>query len=370
MKILFYVNSLAPAGGVERVMAAHIRHAAANHHVVLLTKDDGRCFFELPPISRRSLSTSFIRSTQSRGRRILGVALSICRSVLELRRGLRAECPDVIYTSNIVNLLEVFLAQRSLRNVWSTEHSSFQGYNKIYRYLAEHLYRRVGMLSVPTTTDVAVYRSYDVDCIYLPNPVPFRSSQIAPLKAHSVICVGRLTDDKRHDLLLRLWAQIVSACPDWQLRIFGNGENRQALLSQTRNLGIESTVSIHEPVEGIQAEYSRSSFLVLTSRSEGFGMVLVEAMACGVPCLAFDCPSGPRDIVSDGVNGFLVGLGDDAQFVRRAVSLMSDEALRRRLGAEARTSVQKFDESRVFALIDTQILPRFAPASPDASPHH
>lgn len=239
MKILFYVNSLAPAGGVERVMTSHIRHAAAGHEVVLLTKDDGRCFFELPPISRRSLATSFIRSAQSRGRRILEAALSISQSVWKLRRELRTERADVVYTSNIVNLLEVFLAQRNLRNVWSTEHSSFNGYNGIYKYLAERLYRRVGVLSVPTNTDVAVYRSFGVDCIHLPNPVPFRSSQIAPLQAHAVICVGRLTDDKRHDLLLRLWAQIVSACPDWRLHIFGKGENRQALLSQAKNLDIE-----------------------------------------------------------------------------------------------------------------------------------
>lgn len=361
MKIVFYVNSMAPAGGVERVMSSHIRHTSRKHQSVLLTKDDGQSFYDLPEkIELRSLRTTFATSMQSRWWRIAKTIETIVRSVIRLRTVLRTERPDVIYTSNIVNLLEVFLAQRHLRNVWSTEHSSFQAYNPIYKFLAKKLYKKVRVLSVPTRTDVDVYGSLAVNSVYLPNPLPFQSMQQCALTESSVICVGRLTDDKRHDLLLRMWCEVTQTHPDWKLHIFGSGENRGALLRLMYQLKLESCVEFHNPVKDIQNEYLQSSISVLSSRNEGFGMVLVEAMACGLPCVAFDCPSGPRDIVIDGVNGFLVENGNDAQFVQRIITLITDVQLRERLGAGARESVQRFDELRIYALIDSLVLSRFA----------
>ncbi len=365
MKIAFYVNSMAPAGGVERVMSSHIRHASRQHQTLLITKDEGQSFYELPePIGRRSLATSFVLSKQPRWYRVLKTMVTIVRSVFRLKAILRTERPDVIYTSNIVNLLEVFLAQWHVRNVWSTEHSSFQAYNAVYKFLAQRLYKKVRVLSVPTKTDVDLYGAMGIKCVYLPNPLPyqFKPEEQSALTEASVICVGRLTNDKRHDLLLHMWRDVADTYPKWKLHIFGDGENRSALLRLIEQLNLQSCVELHQPVKNIKNEYLKSSISLLSSRSEGFGMVLVEAMACGIPCIAFDCPSGPRDIVIDGVNGFLVKDGNKPEFVQRIMALISDAPLRKRLGAGARESVQRFAEPHIFELIDQLVLRRFSAA--------
>jgi glycosyltransferase involved in cell wall biosynthesis len=103
-----------------------------------------------------------------------------------------------------------------------------------------------------------------------------------------------------------------------------------------------ANVTFHEPVSDIQSKYAASSIMVLPSRSEGFGMVLIEAMACGVPCVSFDCPCGPADIISDGDDGYLISNGDIEQFAAKVILLIEDEALRKRMGQSARQNVKRF----------------------------
>jgi glycosyltransferase involved in cell wall biosynthesis len=353
---------MAPAGGVERVISSHIRHASQQHQTVLITKDNGQSFYDLPElIEHRSLVTTFVTSKQPRWYRVVKTMETIVRSVFRLSAILRTEHPDVIYTSNIVNLLEVFLTQWHLRNVWHTEHSSFQAYNTVYKFLAKRLYKKVRVLSVPTRTDVDLYRTLGIKSVYLPNPLPFqfKHTRQSTLTNSSVICVGRLTNDKRHDLLLHMWRDVANTFPNWKLHIFGDGENRSALLRLIEQLKLQSCVELHQPVKNIKNEYLKSSISVLSSRNEGFGMVLVEAMACGLPCVAFDCPSGPRDIVIDGINGFLVADGNKTQFVQRIMTLIINAKLRQQLGAGALESIQRFDELYNFPLIDKLVLSRF-----------
>ena len=126
----------------------------------------------------------------------------------------------------------------------------------------------------------------------------------------TVIAVGRLNDQKGYDLLVESWKQVFLRHPTWKVRIYGNGEGKWNILKQISDAGLEKVITIHEPIKNIEDVYMRSDFYVLSSRYEGWGLVLLEAMGCGIPCVSFDCPDGPSDIIQNGVNGILVENGN------------------------------------------------------------
>ena len=135
-----------------------------------------------------------------------------------------------------------------------------------------------------------------------------------------VIAVGRLEWQKGFDRLIDLWAVVGKHYPDWRLDIFGSGTLQNALQQQIMSLGLENQVSINSFTEHIREEYLRSSLFVLTSRFEGFSLVLLEAAQSGLPSVAFDCPFGPSDLIEDGQTGFLVPDGD-TKVTNRCVSV-------------------------------------------------
>ena len=139
----------------------------------------------------------------------------------------------------------------------------------------------------------------------IPNPLSFVPQQVSLLNQKKAICVGSISYNKGYDLLISAWEQVAIKHSDWTVSIYGKGgtSQLQKLIDQK---GLTKQIVFCGPTSQIQEKYLESSFLILPSRSEGFGMVLIEAMACGLPCISFDCPCGPRDIIEDGKNGYLV----------------------------------------------------------------
>jgi glycosyltransferase involved in cell wall biosynthesis len=154
--------------------------------------------------------------------------------------------------------------------------------------------------------------------------------------------VGRYVYQKGFDLLLQAWAKIEKNHSDWQMAIYGDG-NREPYEQQMKELGIDSgRCHLNGPTADIQKEYVNSSVFVFSSRFEGFGMVLVEAMACGLPVVSFACPCGPKDIVKDGDDGLLVENGNLNALTDSLIRLMGDADLRRRMAANGIKNVQRF----------------------------
>ena len=141
----------------------------------------------------------------------------------------------------------------------------------------------------------------------IPNPVPYENIDHHPtLKNKIVLAVGRLTYQKGFDLLLEAWQKVCESCQDWTLRIIGSGEDEIFLKQRAQKLGIQERVDFIPVTSNIEFYYKNSSFYCLSSRFEGFGMVLLEAQAFGLPVISFDCDAGPSDIIKSEENGFLV----------------------------------------------------------------
>jgi glycosyltransferase involved in cell wall biosynthesis len=176
----------------------------------------------------------------------------------------------------------------------------------------------------------------------VPNTVRPLPGPKADPAARTIFAAGRLVDQKGFDLLLEAFAPVAAAHPDWRLRICGHGPRHGALAARVARLGLEHAVSLEPPTTDIGADMAAASVFALSSRFEGFPLVLLEAMSKGMAVAAFDCPTGPADIVEHRRNGLLVPRRDVAALSAALLELVEDEELRRRCGRAAAVTAQRW----------------------------
>ncbi|HEU5356460.1 MAG TPA: glycosyltransferase family 4 protein [Actinocrinis sp.] len=181
----------------------------------------------------------------------------------------------------------------------------------------------------------------------IPNPLPIPALGGADSAARVVVAAGRLSQEKGFDLLLDAWHQAILSRPGWTLRIYGSGPERDALREQARSLGLESSVDFAGQTGDIAAALVEGSIFASGSRAEGFPMSLLEAMACALPCVAFDCAPGVRELVHDGVNGLLAPPGNTESLAVALGRLMDDAGERTMMGKAALESVAAYAPDRI-----------------------
>jgi glycosyltransferase involved in cell wall biosynthesis len=179
--------------------------------------------------------------------------------------------------------------------------------------------------------------------LIIPNPLWFKTTQIADLKSKKVIAVSRHSYEKGLDRMLQIWQKVVQKYPDWCLELYGKSNGNQEIQELASALNINQSVTFFEPITNINDKYLEASMLIMTSRTEGFGMVLLEAMAVGLPCVAYDCPVGPRSIIINNENGYLIEDGNIDSFVQKLELLIEDQNLRIEMGKNAKNSSSKYD---------------------------
>ena len=212
----------------------------------------------------------------------------------------------------------------------------------------DRLVRKFDSFVVLTEEDAAMWG--DVPNIkVIPNAAKFISSGYSSCQNKRVIAVGRLDYQKSFDRLIEAWSlvQQTDKYSDWHLDIFGQGEWRDMLQQMIDERGLQDRVTLNKPTKDIAKEYASSSMLVMSSHYEGFPMVMIEAMACGLPVVTFDYKCGPRDIIDHGINGLLVKDGDIEGLAKAMISMMRDDAARKRMGENAKKVVETYSEEAV-----------------------
>ena len=180
----------------------------------------------------------------------------------------------------------------------------------------------------------------------IPNSISFIPEIKSTTRERRIIAVGRTSKQKQLDVLIRIWAKIAKKYPDWKLVTYGNGD-LESLQKLAEELKIRDQVENNPPTHNIQEEMVNSSIYALSSKYEGMPLVLLEAMACGLPLVSFACKCGPRDIISDGEDGFLIKENDLDSFADKLSLLIEDCELRQKMGKTASQNVLRFTEDVV-----------------------
>lgn len=204
-----------------------------------------------------------------------------------------------------------------------------------------HELRQLSKFVVLTQEDAAFWPELQNVCV-IPNPVSFFPDDVSDCTSKQVIAVGRYVAQKGFDRLIAAWREVASKHSDWVLRIYGDGHLREELQQQIFDLGLAENCFLEHSVSDVASKFCESSISVMSSRFEGFGLVIVEAMSCGLPVVAFTCHCGPRDIITDGKNGILVSEGDIAGLTAGINLLIENEDLRREMGQEARDRASEY----------------------------
>jgi glycosyltransferase involved in cell wall biosynthesis len=201
---------------------------------------------------------------------------------------------------------------------------------------------------VVLTEEEKTYWKNQTNISLIPNPLPFSSETISSVKNKKAIAVGRLAYEKGFDLLIQAWKAVYGKHPDWELTIYGKGNQQESLLQLIAKNRLEQVITIHDPVSDIQKVYPEYSMLIFPSRYlDSFGMVIVEGMECGVPPVAFDSPCGPKDLITDGVNGFLVQSGDINGLATKINQLIESADLRKLMSATAKKTASGYRVEKI-----------------------
>jgi glycosyltransferase involved in cell wall biosynthesis len=242
-----------------------------------------------------------------------------------------------------LNLLAASFAPERLIRV-AQDHMNLAAYPAGLRKAIVRAYPRLDAVTVLTGHDLAAWRATGapVRLARIPNGIPPWPHPPAALDAKVLVAAGRLSSQKGFDLLLDAYARVAAKHPDWRLDIYGTGAWQARLEARIGELGLTGRACLRGASRELDREFSRASVYVLSSRTEGLPMVLLEAMTAGLPPVSFDCPTGPAEVIDDGVNGLLVPPEDSAALGDGICALIEDPDRRRAIGAAARESSAEF----------------------------
>ena len=348
MRLLYVVPNINNEGGVARVLSIKANYLVEKlgYEVHILTQNEGfsPLFYSfnsnivfhdiLLKGDFFQFFNAYSKGLKSKIKAIQPDVIVVCDN------GLKAYSIPFILKNKIPLILEMhsskFIEEREFdKNILTKVRTNFI-----------HTLKKIGIKKydrfvVETRESVAEWEVKNT--IVIPNPLWFATEKASALKNKKAIAVGRHVYEKGFDRMLEIWKKVIAKHPDWILEIYGKSSENFTLQSLAKSLNISDNVVFYEPVQDIDKKYLEASFYLMTSRFEGFGMVLIEAMASGLPCIAYNCPCGPRAIISHNTDGFLIENGNESDYIKAIETLIENTTLRIEMGKRAKVSSEKYD---------------------------
>lgn len=346
MKIVQLYDSYSIKGGVERVLALLLNSwAAAGHEVSLLVREGQ--ITDVYPLHADIMRSSLMHPPRpGRVRRLLNYV----QDIFALRHQPEMRGADILIANGPWCALLAILAlkfpfrQRHAPALVVCDHNNPAAFGALTRAVCRLLYRHADCVLSLTQTQAKLYQEFAHRIEIIANPVnPPTSEQLKDeVESNQVLAVGRLAHQKGFDYLLPAWALVVGQRPDAHLTIIGEGPEQNALHAQADQLGISAKITWLPFTNQIFQHYQRATLLAVSSRYEGQSLVFLEAQACGLPIVSFDCDFGPREIISDGQDGVLCEFANPAALASGILQLLNDPALCTAMRSNARAAAAKY----------------------------
>ena len=371
MKIFYIYTALVTKGGADRVITEKANWLAEHGYDVTIVTDTqmGR-----PPIFSLSekvrLIDLAIDFSKEYGHNFF-VRTILYFKLMRAYRGkltalLMKERPDIVITTlgrDISFITKVKDGSKKIGEAHTTKHfirnfHQLESRNVIFKYMTKYFrwsmdrqVSRLDALVVLTPQHADDWKGLTTIRV-IPNAVSFCPEHPSTCDNKQVIAVGRYNDAKGYDYLIPAWEKVHQLHPDWLLHVYGSGELHDHVIRWIKERKLEQTIILHEPTDEIMEKYLESSICVLSSRYEGFPMVMLEAMSCGVPVVSFDCPYGPRNIIRHEEDGLLVEYLNQEALAYNICHLIENDSLRKQMGGNARRNIQRFSRESIMKMWD------------------
>ena len=373
MKIIYILKSFAQLAGTERVMADKINYLAQKgYSITLITYEQGvhPLAYKLhPTVKHIDLETRFFTLQKHSLLTRSFYYIKLKRLFRKKLQGIvNEQKPDYIVTTtyslkvakdilrakyNAKTIMESHINHDSLIKHYEFKKKDINRYFfLVYDKINKNTLKKYDLFVSLTEKDATQWRMSGIKTKVIPNPVTNYPKEINTNKKSNnrIIAVGRLNHQKGFDKLIEAFSLISSKYPEWRIDIYGQGELERELNSQIIPKRLEGRVVINQPTKDIYIEYLNSDFLVLSSNFEGFGLVLIEAMACGIPVVSFDCPYGPNEIITDMKDGILVKNGNVNQLSEKMEWMITHKVERTEMGIQARVSAKKYEIKYIMSI--------------------
>ena len=360
MKIVYCISAMFKSGGIERVIANKVNYLV-NHGYeacIITTDQAGRPdFFPIDErVERVDLGLNYDQFDELSPWKRYWKTYQLrsqhkARLEAELKR-LHADITVSVWRQEASFLPDLKDGSRKILELHSAKATAelmHPAGSKLRRFIGrlrvaqqERVAARYDRFVILTHEEKPLWKGFS-NLSVIPNALPFSPQKRADTSAKHLIAVGRMEYQKNFPELLQIWSRVAPDFPEWQLHLYGSGWMLDGLKHQAKELGIASQVSFEGAVSDMETAYASSSVYLMTSHYEGLPMVLLEAQSVGLPAVSYMCPSGPRDIITDGKDGFLVPHYDQETFAERLRTLMRDEELRRHMGQAAEVASHRYD---------------------------
>ncbi len=366
MHIVYIYPEITIKGGADKVIVEKANYLATHgYSITIITESQmGRpTSFELiPQVQHIDMGLDFNKQySQGAIHRFITYKKLMWTYKKHLRQIISEQKPDIVITTmgrslsllpsihdGSVKIGEAHTTKQNLRSLHLLEQRG-----GVYKWIAKFMRwkmcknaSKLSALVLLTQKDADDWANITKTYV-IPNFVSFYPDNAAQLENKEVIMVGRYNDAKGYDYLIPTWEIVHKCYPDWILNVYGSGELHADVVRWISERHLESSIVLHDPVDNIMEKYMESSICVLSSRYEGFSLVILEAMSCGVPCVSFDSPCGPQTIIKDGEDGLLIDYLNTQALADGICKLIEDKELRSSMGRRARQNILRFSREHV-----------------------